>query len=334
MQWRIKRVHSKVDRCLQTSYLSSISIPSTVQATSYTNSSSFEPVLSNHCLAALDLGAGVEKPFDCLIVQNSQAMQSMRRSMDWTLEDTWSTVSSSAPHSQAAEDILHLYKQEWKRPTPVRRRLSRTQAVTDWAILGGWVSGMKLWSLLGLSNHSAFHWWSAQCAARILLSEELMSCAAATNECLDLRRHASALDGQVSAEWSRCPGSMPRRARHSVAPLRRSSAGWMLARIGRLSSGVGRKHPVTICQASLMVGSMRRVWALWYQTGTQYSAVECTGARVAVRSVVAPARARAPAPQPAPASRLRSATRDVSFLRSDSRCRRYVSDLFNVTPRY
>ena len=42
----------------------------------------------------------------------------------------------------------------------------------------------------------------------------------------------------------------------------------------------------------------------------------------------------APAPQPEPASRLRSATLDVSFLRSDSRCRRYVSDMFNVAPRY
>ena len=49
---------------------------------------------------------------------------------------------------------------------------------------------------------------------------------------------------------------------------------------------------------------------------------------MAVRSVVAPA------PQPEPVSRLRSATRDVSFLRSNSRCRRYVSDLSNVTPRY
>jgi len=38
-------------------------------------------------LAALDLGAGVEQPFDCLIVQNRQAVQSMRRSVDWTLED-------------------------------------------------------------------------------------------------------------------------------------------------------------------------------------------------------------------------------------------------------
>ena len=42
---------------------------------------------SNHCLAALDFGAGVEQPFDFLIVQNRQAVQSMRRSMDWTLED-------------------------------------------------------------------------------------------------------------------------------------------------------------------------------------------------------------------------------------------------------
>jgi len=41
-----------------------------------------------------------------------------------------------------------------------------------------------------------------------------------------------------------------------------------------------------------------------------------------------------PAPQPEPASRLRSATRDVSFLRNDSRCWRYVSDLSNVNPRY
>ena len=50
--------------------------------------------------------------------------------------------------------------------------------------------------------------------------------------------------------------------------------------------------------------------------------------RVAICRVVVPA------PQPEPASHLKSATRDVSFLRSDSRCRRYVSDLSNVTPRY
>ena len=84
----------------------------------------------NHCLAALDLGAGIEQPFNCLIVQHRQAVQTMRRSMEWTLWTTWSTVCSSAPHSQTAEEVIpHLYKQEWKRPTPVRGRLRRTQAL-------------------------------------------------------------------------------------------------------------------------------------------------------------------------------------------------------------
>jgi len=42
----------------------------------------FHPVLSIRYLAALDLGAGVEQPFNCLIIQNRQAVQSMERSMD------------------------------------------------------------------------------------------------------------------------------------------------------------------------------------------------------------------------------------------------------------
>jgi len=191
------------------------------------------------------------------------------------------------------------------------------------------VSGIKVWSLVGLSAHSTFYWWSVHSAAwMLLLSEKLMSCCAAgTNGCLDLRRCAAAPDGRVSAERRRCPGSMARRPRDSVAPLRRSSAGWVPARIGRLSAGVGRRHPVTIRKASLMVGSVRRVWALRHQTGAQYSAVEWTRDRVAIRNGIPPA------PQPEPASRLRSTTCDVIFLRSDSRCRRYVSDLSNVTPR-
>jgi len=59
----------------------------------------------------------------------------------------------------------------------------------------------------------------------------------------------------------------------------------------------------------------------------QYSAVEWTRARGAVRSVVTPA------PHPEPASRHKSATRDVNILRNDSRCLRCVSDLSDVTPR-
>jgi len=83
-------------------------------------------------------------------------------------------------------------------------------------------------------------------------------CAAGANGCLDLSRRASALDGRMSAEWSRCPGPVTRRGRDSMAPMRRSSAGWMPARILRLSAGVGCRHPVTIRNASLMAVSMRR----------------------------------------------------------------------------
>jgi len=120
-------------------------------------------------------------------------------------------------------------------------------------------------------------------------------CAAGANWCLDLRRRVSALDGRVSAEWSRHPGSMSRHARDSVAPLRRSPAGWMPARIESLSSGVGPRHPVRIRKASFKAGSVRRVWALRHQTGAQHSAVEWTRAMVAIRNVVAPAPQREPA---------------------------------------
>ena len=50
-------------------------------------SSSFEWVVTIHYLATLDLGAAVEQPIDCLIIQNRQAVHSTRRPMDWTLED-------------------------------------------------------------------------------------------------------------------------------------------------------------------------------------------------------------------------------------------------------
>jgi len=73
---------------------------------------------------------------------------------------------------------------------------------------GGWmpVSGMKMQSLVGLCTHFAFHWWSAQCATRMLwLSDKLMNCyAAGTKRCPNLGRGIFALDSQVSAEWSRC----------------------------------------------------------------------------------------------------------------------------------
>jgi len=52
----------------------------------------FERIVTIQCLAALDLGAGVEQPFGCLIIPNRQAVESMGRSIDWTLGATWLTV--------------------------------------------------------------------------------------------------------------------------------------------------------------------------------------------------------------------------------------------------
>ena len=53
----------------------------------------------------------------------------------------------------------------------------------------------------------------------------------------------------------------------------------MPARMGRLSNGVGRKHPVSTHSASLIDVSMMRVCMLQHQTGAQYSVVEYTRAR-------------------------------------------------------
>jgi len=99
-----------------------------------------------------------------------------------------------------------------------------------------------------------------RCTYAVIVDELMICSAAGINGCVDLRRRAFPHGGQVSAEWSRCSGSMARRARDSVTPLRRSSEGWMPARIGRLSAGAGRRQPVTIRKTSLMLtGTMRQI---------------------------------------------------------------------------
>jgi len=193
-------------------------------------------------------------------------------------------------------------------------------------IPGGWVPGMKVRSLVLMSNHSAFHQWSVQCAALLMmLSDKLMSsCAAGTNACLHLRCRAFPLDGrQVSAKWSRCPGAMAWRAGDSMAPLRQSSTSRChrkVVRWCRTQTSSHRSQGVvdgTVNEADMSTAAPDR------------SAILCWLVGQGLACNVVP-----PAPQLEPASRLKSATRNVSFLRSDSRCRRYVSDLSNVTPRY
>ena len=67
---------------------------------------------------------------------------------------TWSAVCSEAPHSQFGEGARpHLCMDELNRPTPVRRRLSLTQAARDTPIPTGLapVRGTKAWSLEAFS---------------------------------------------------------------------------------------------------------------------------------------------------------------------------------------
>jgi len=139
--------------------------------------------------------------------------------------------SESAQHSQVAKKAIpHLWMQERKGPTSVRMQLSQTHAILGRVISWRWVpvSGMKVQSIEGfyLSNHSTFHQWCGQCAALLLLSsDELISCCAArTHGFLNLKRRAFPL-GKHERWVEQVSYSMTQRARDSVTPLRRSSAG-------------------------------------------------------------------------------------------------------------
>ena len=73
---------------------------------------------------------------------------------------TWSAVCSEAPRSQFGEEAKpHLCMDEWNCPTPVRKRLSLTQAARGKPIPTGLapVSGRKARSLKAFSQYSVFH---------------------------------------------------------------------------------------------------------------------------------------------------------------------------------
>ena len=91
--------------------------------------------------------------------------------------------------------------------------------------------------------------------------------------------HAAGTNGRLDLSLPRCasccPTNYPRStgsrswiaqfAKESVAPNRRSSAGWMPVRTDKSSVGVGRKHPMTMRKASLRMLPMRRICVLRQQ---------------------------------------------------------------------
>ena len=126
---------------------------------------------------------------------------------------------------------------------------------------------------IGWYAHSTFHWWSTQCAARMLLlfSDEPMRCCAVVQIAVSIwgpvhwhQVDRWALSGaDIQAPWQ--------------SVLERV---WLhcheAQQVGCLREWLGRRHPVTIGKASLMAGSVGRVWLLRHQTRAQYSAFECT----------------------------------------------------------
>ena len=72
----------------------------------------------------------------------------------------WSAICSETPHSQFGKGARpHLCMDKWNRPTPVRRRLSLTQAARGKPIPTGLepVRSTKARSLKAFSQYSAFH---------------------------------------------------------------------------------------------------------------------------------------------------------------------------------
>ena len=107
-----------------------------------------------------DAGSGVNKPALSFVIQNRQTRAPCGgRCMGHAIR-TWSAVCLAAPHLQFGDGARpHLCMDEWNRPTPVRRRLSLTQATRDKPIPTGLalVLSTKTRCLEAFSQYAAFH---------------------------------------------------------------------------------------------------------------------------------------------------------------------------------
>ena len=113
--------------------------------------------------------------------------------------------------------------------------------------------------------------------------------------------------------------------------------GWLLSALGRQAipantvswnTGVGLTQPYMVRRELLIARSTFFTCGLLLQTGAQYSAAGNTRACVEIRSVLAEA------PQVVPARRRMSATLDVTFPATSSRCCLKFSIRSRRTPRY
>ena len=107
-----------------------------------------------------DAGSGVIKPASSFVIQTVRPRAPCGARCIGHAIRTWTVVWSEVPHSQFGEGARsYLCMDEWNRPTPVRRRLSLTQAARGKPIPTGLapVPGTNARSLETFSQYSAFH---------------------------------------------------------------------------------------------------------------------------------------------------------------------------------
>jgi len=139
----------------------------------------------NPMLGRTRSGAGVEQPFDCLIIQNRQAVQSVGYSMDWTLEDnSVDSLFFCATLTCRKRGHNPFVQGEAETSKTDARRLCQNHAICGSAIPGGGCQ-MKVRSLVFSNNshsvgdrprapHFWFHyqmnWWAVVWRAKLGVS--------------------------------------------------------------------------------------------------------------------------------------------------------------------
>ena len=179
---------------------------------------------------------------------------------------TWSAVCSKPPHSQFGEGTRpHLCIDEWNRPTPVRRRLSLTQAARSKPIPTGLapVPGTKARSLEAFPQYSVFHSWFVHSETRCQVWQGCPKDSAhlAQTDVWILVSLGEYLRTHLKdhTRYNRGPEIHGEPRRVSLPVGEAQLAGCLKVYIGRWSVAVGRRHSVTMRKASFKTLSMRRV---------------------------------------------------------------------------
>jgi len=99
--------------------------------------------------------ADVEQPFDCLIVQNIQAIQAMGRSSDWTFENIMVDGLFFCATLTGRRGGHTLFVQVGEETSNTGAEADKPDTGSSWRMAAGVGDENALWLL---SAHSAFHW--------------------------------------------------------------------------------------------------------------------------------------------------------------------------------